>query len=358
MPVPLIAAGVAAVGSIGGALISSGSQKSAANQAAAAQQAATDSQLQLGRENIAFQQGIYDKNTALLNPFVQRGNVAGNQINALLGLGGTQPVPTSAAQTGTQTPATGPAQTTGVVSQTPVAGGANTIFGRKTIGFNPETGATDFTMPSTAWYAQPAQQAATAPTTPATTAVGGTTPAATGQTAQQAASAAFNQFAHSAGIDFQLQQGTNALQNSAAARGMLQSGATLKALQNYGQNTALNNYFMPYLGLLQGQQATGAQSGAAIAGVGSNFGNTVSNIYGQQAGAIQNGADAASNAALLRGQANAGLGNTIGSALGGLASSFFQPIPYAAPAVASGGYNLGGGTSNYFASNPFGGVQY
>jgi hypothetical protein len=97
----------------------------------------------------------------------------------------------------------------------------------------------------------------------------------------------------------------------------------MKALQNYGQSTALNNYFLPYMGLLQGQQATGAQSGAAIAGVGSNFGNTVSNIYGQQGNAIQNGADATvqRRAASRPGQREYVEHHR--RALGGLASSFF-----------------------------------
>jgi hypothetical protein len=183
----------------------------------------------------------------------------------------------------------------------------------------------------------------------------GAAPAA-GQTAAQASQDAFNQFAHSAGMDFQLQQGENAINNGYAARGQIQSGAAMKALQNYGQSTALNNYFLPYMGLLQGQQATGAQSGAAIAGVGSNFGNTVSNIYGQQSNAIGNGADALSNAALLRGQANANFGNTVGSALGTFGSSFFSPTGTSYASPASSGINLGGGTANYFARNPFGGT--
>jgi hypothetical protein len=315
MPPAIIAGGIAAVGAIGGAVISSSAQKSAANTAAQAQQQATSQELQLGRENIAFQQGIYNQNKALLTPSVQRGDVAGNQINALLGLGGTQtPV---AAQPAATTPAAGGIQTIPQYTQQPV-GGRNAIM-RFLNGIArdrlEETG-------------QPPVQNAPAPqTTAPTPSATSTTPATTtttpmGQTAQQAASDAFNQFAHSAGIDFQLQQGTNALQQSAAARGMLQSGATLKGLQNYGQSTALNNYFLPYMGLLQGQQATGAQSGAAIAGVGSNFGNTVSSIYGGQQNAVQSGANALSNAALLKGQANAGMWNTIGSSLGGLASSF------------------------------------
>jgi hypothetical protein len=321
MPPVLIAAGVAAVGTIGGAVISSGAQKSAANTAAQAQQQATSQELQLGRENINFQQGIYDQNKALLTPFVDRGNAAGGQINALLGLGGAPQAAQPAAQQ------TSGVQTVSPYTQQPVSApmGGDTygqvLRGRFGQRFNAEDGlfSPDQTVSPGQQPLSPAQPQTAAnlaaTTTPAT--------APAGQTSQQAASDAFNNFAHSAGIDFQLQQGTNALQHSAAARGLLQSGATLKALQGYGQNTALNNYFLPYMGLLQGQQATGAQSGAAIAGVGSNFGNTVSNIYGGQANAIQNGANATSNAALLRGQANANLGNTIGSALGTFGSSFF-----------------------------------
>jgi hypothetical protein len=67
-----------------------------------AQQQATSQELQLGRENIAFQQGIYNQNKALLTPFVDRGNTAGNSINALLGLGGTPAQPANAAAQGYQ----------------------------------------------------------------------------------------------------------------------------------------------------------------------------------------------------------------------------------------------------------------
>jgi hypothetical protein len=364
MPPAIIAAGVVAAGAIGGAVISSGAQKSAANTAAQAQQQATSQELQLGRENIAFQQGIYDKNTALLTPFVQRGDAAGNQINALLGLGGTQaPAPSpAAAQPAAPAAPTQGYQTTPTYTQEPIYGGGGSIQVEQGQDGN---GAGGFAL-KPMWSdirarfndlggeqqnaLNPNTQTVANPTVPAA-APQSAAPAATGQPSSQ--SDAFNQFAHSAGIDFQIQQGTNALQHSAAARGMLQSGATLKGLQNYGQNTALNNYFLPYMGLLQGQQATGAQSGAAIAGVGSNFGNTVSSIYGGQQNAIGNGANALSNAALLRGQANAKMGNTIGSALGTFGSSFFQPSS-GGSSLPAGGYNTGGGTANYFAANPFG----
>lgn len=157
------------------------------------------------------------------------------------------------------------------------------------------------------------------PTTPATPAVPAT-PATPATPADPMAP--LNSFANSAGMQFQIQQGANALQHNYAARGALQSGAAMKALQDYGQHTALQNYFMPYMGLLGGQQAVGAQAGSAIAGVGSNFGNTAANINGQMGGAIQNGADALSNAALVRGANTANMWGGVGSAIGNVASSY------------------------------------
>jgi hypothetical protein len=96
------------VGTIGGAIIGSSAQKKASSQANDTQQAATQAQLQLGRDSLAVQQqlaqqslalqdklagqglaanlGIYNSNYGMLSPFVSRGNVAGDAINALLGL--------------------------------------------------------------------------------------------------------------------------------------------------------------------------------------------------------------------------------------------------------------------------------
>lgn len=150
---------------------------------------------------------------------------------------------------------------------------------------------------------------------------------------------ALNGFADSAGMQFQQQQGANAINNLYAARGQIESGAAMKALQNYGQQTALQNYFMPYMGLLGGQQAVGAGAASSIAGVGNNFGNTAANINSNMANGstnilngmgaiIGNNADNASNAAIARGAANAQLGSSIGSALGSFGSSFFAPSTY------------------------------
>jgi hypothetical protein len=151
---------------------------------------------------------------------------------------------------------------------------------------------------------------APAPATPAAPAAPAA-PAVTPITAM----GAYNSFANSAGIQSQMQ----ALNQNYAAKGLLQSGAAMKGIQ---QN-ALTNYFLPYLGLLGGQQGVGAGAASSIAGVGTNFGNTAAGIANGMSNAIGNGADAASNSALLRGQNSANMWGTIGSSLGGLASSFF-----------------------------------
>lgn len=310
MPPLAIAAGIAAVGTIGGAVIASKSAKSAANQAASAQQAATQQELQLGRENMGQQREIYNAGFGLLSPTVSRGNVAGDAYNALLGLPSAPAIQSPLAQA----PSTGTAP-----------GGVSAYSGpsMQDIQAMQHDGIPGNYASALASYRsgqQPLMQ--TNPVVSQTPVAQPAAPAQPGTTPQNAMGA-FNNFANSAGMQFQLQQGANMLNNKYAGAGQLQSGAAMKAMQGYGQQTALNNYFMPYMSMLNGQQAMGAQAGAAIGGVGSNFGNTAANIYGGMQNAIGNGADATSNAALLRGQANAQLGTSIGSALGGLASSFF-----------------------------------
>ncbi|WP_146014363.1 hypothetical protein [Paraburkholderia rhynchosiae] len=91
------------------------------------------------------------------------------------------------------------------------------------------------------------------------------------------------------GYQFQLGQGEKAINNSAAAKGGLLSGATLKDLTAYGQGLAgttyqtfLNNKqtgigdYQNYLGDLQQGVNTGLSAGGAIAGVAENAGNNIS----------------------------------------------------------------------------------
>jgi hypothetical protein len=172
MPPLAIAAGIAAVGTIGGAIIGSSAQKKAANQAASAQQDATAAQLQLGEQSLAqqrdmFNQGLgintqmynsgvglstdmynrslglntdiynsnaglasqaYNASYGLLSPYAQNGVPASNALNALLGLPGSSVLPAPLHYTPIAAPApltAPPPVTIPPVSQTP-AGGAPT----------------------------------------------------------------------------------------------------------------------------------------------------------------------------------------------------------------------------------------
>ena len=101
------------------------------------------------------------------------------------------------------------------------------------------------------------------------------------------------------GYDFQLQQGNQAIEASAAARGGLYSGAAMRDLQNNGLGMAAqgrNNYLAQLFGAQGvGLNAAGMNSSAAnsLAVGGSNaynnMGNAASAGYVGQANALNNG---------------------------------------------------------------------
>jgi hypothetical protein len=96
--------------------------------------------------------------------------------------------------------------------------------------------------------------------------LGGGTPEAQAQ-----AKSAFQNYLGSTGYNFQLDQGTRAITGSAAARGILNSGSTAKALEQYGQNLASTN-FNNYLGQQQGIAQMGLQAGSQIGAAGTQGG--------------------------------------------------------------------------------------
>lgn len=96
-----------------------------------------------------------------------------------------------------------------------------------------------------------------------------------GNTIGQLTSSNLNDYQQSPGYDFRMQQGIKAIQNSAAANGTLNSGATLKALTQYGQDYGTNDY-QTYLGNLQNQfSAEGNYLNSTI-----NSANAEMNPYG------------------------------------------------------------------------------
>jgi len=157
------------------------------------------------------------------------------------------------------------------------------------------------------------------------------------------------------GYQFQLQQGTNAMQNSAAAQGGLLSGRTLADLNTYGQGVASQNYQNTFNNALTQYQSAY-----------NTFQNNQSSTYNMLAGQQQTGLNAANSSANTINQAGDNLasldvgigkaqaGGTLGSAnawsgaiggIGGATSTLANLNPFSnssAPSMAAPNYNVPG----------------
>ncbi len=141
------------------------------------------------------------------------------------------------------------------------------------------------------------------------------------------------------GYQFQMQQGTNAIQNLASSKGMLNSGALLQQLNEFGQGQA-STYYNNYLNQLQSlagygagatQQATGgaANLGNQVAGQYSNLGQDQANAYlaagqAQASSYLTPLANQQTNIQQIGGGGGSGWGSALGSGLG-LLGSFMSP---------------------------------
>ncbi len=265
MPIALIAAGVGAVASVAGAAISSGAQKSAARTAATA-----------ADNNNAIQQQVRQENTTNLSPYMTRGNAAGANYNALLGLSGPGP------QVGN--------------------------FYSENGGVRPGSGVSVNVTPSSAMNA-------------------------------------FNTYKGSDGYQFRVGEGLNALNTGYAARGAINSGAAMKAIDTYGQGQA-SDEFGKYLGYLNNQQQIGLSGANALAGVNTNFANQVSSNNNNAAGAAGNAAIGTANAI------NGGINGTLKA----LSTYQGQQSSYGGGNGGNGGWNEntgGNATVNTDKYNPF-----
>jgi hypothetical protein len=127
----------------------------------------------------------------------------------------------------------------------------------------------------------------------------------------------FNNYLNSTAYKFQLGQGQDAIGSDAAAKGLLNSGGTAKALTQYGQNlagTTFNNY-LGQLGNLNNEQgATATQGQQSLGQIG-----TTGTAAGQgAANAMISGGNAAASGTVA---AFNGIGNALGS-VGGLGNVF------------------------------------
>ena len=113
------------------------------------------------------------------------------------------------------------------------------------------------------------------------------------------------EFTKTPGYEFGLQQGIDAVDASAASRGNLNSGATLKAVNQFGQDYATRNYDN-WLNRVGGIMSTGQASAGQQAALGQNFANNQTNLLTQGANAQAAGTIGAANA--IQGGINTGLG--------------------------------------------------
>jgi len=82
---------------------------------------------------------------------------------------------------------------------------------------------------------------------------------------------AFQNYLGSTGYQFQLGQGTNAIESSQAASGLLNSGGTGKELERFGQGLG-GQYFNNYLSQLGGLSGQGLSAGQMIGSAGTQGG--------------------------------------------------------------------------------------
>lgn len=258
-----IGLGVAGVGTALGARASSkAAKKSAAYQA------------QTATENNNLAREFYGKNEGYLSPYVARGDQAGQALNSMLGL-----------DTGQQAP---PQPQPNAMSQ---FGGGMIYEGMD----GPWGGYGGSAMGINAFAAPPAPQ----------------------QPAPVNGNDAFRSYIANSDYGFQFGEGANKVNSGYAGAGTLQSGAAMKALEDYRQNLQ-QGYRNEFTNLLGNQQGVGLAGASALAGVGQNYVNTVSANN-------NNAADARSNAALIRGQNNpfANALGVVGGGLFGMGSGIF-----------------------------------
>lgn len=249
------------------------------NKQAKAAKKAADVSLEVAQENNALAREIYGENKSALQPYQRTGNVAGAHLNALLGLDTRPPEPQqSTAPNAFQAPySTGgyAGFGGGLGFDWPQTATGQSIFGpppnvllQNTVSQNQQPANDDY-------YVSPDK-----------------------------ARDSFRKWIDNSDYAFQFGEGSNAVNSGYAGAGTLNSGAAMKAMEDYRQNLQ-EGYRGEYNSLLANQQSLGLGASSALAGVGGNYVNNVT--------ANNNAAgSAAANALLAKGAAQANTYRSIG----------------------------------------------
>lgn len=257
---------------LGSAVIGAGASAIGASKNSKAINKATDAQTQANAEANRIQQEARNQNVQFQTPFYQTGLAANNRINALLGLGVPQQ----------QQPQYNAINNMGGRFQGPGIMGGGPMFQ---------------TMAGDGIYSQGWREGL----------------APTGQPQQnelQAAQQGFSDWRDNTGYQFRFNEGIRAIDAGAPVRN---SGATLKAREQYGQNIGSQEFYN-YMGALGGQQQVGVGAANALSGVQTNYANNAANIAQQQGQNIANSAVArANNTNAMIGGITSSFSNALGS---------------------------------------------
>jgi hypothetical protein len=336
-----ITAGVAAASGIaGGAIAASGAKKAAKTQAQAAEQA-TDAQERMFREQQALQE-----------PFRQGGLTAQNRIMELLGLGPRPEPPRSVVQN--QMVARRPEDYGLTALNIPNIMGRQygdtsyimdaegrydpdfLIGGQRSGVYRDAQG--NFITDVDAYMAQnPLPEDVNQMAAPAAG------PAPESDYGKYARDFGMADFEADPGYAFRQSEGMKALERSAAARGGLLSGGTLKGIQRFGQDLASQEYTNAF-NRYQVNRANQLNPLQSLMGSGQSSANVLTGAAGQMG---QNQAAGITNAAQARASGYVGSANALSGALGGLGNLAMNYPVYNAQAnylksLSTGGGGFGG----------------
>lgn len=362
----LIAGGLAAAGSLGGAALSSSAAHNAATTQAQAAEDASQLQYKAGQQALGFQQGQYNNTLSMEMPYYNAGLSGLTNLENLMGI-----LPASASNTAIPNPR--PLNVTGTPSGAQFPGTGNLPNTSQLMNgpqqYNPSNIPSPQGGPATAPRSNVMPAGSTLgpngmpiPRAPGIPANGGTVspqgvtpggiPSAPGATPGAAPSGTsgapipnslsslinpqlgasgslmtpfLTPFqaptsateANDPGYQFRLNQGTQALDNSAAAKGDLLSGNTLQGVTQFGQDYASNEYGNVYNRALQQYQL--AQNNST------NIFNRLADVSGLGQTSLQQLANSGTSAA-----------GQIGNTLTNTASLMGQDTQNAAAATASG----------------------
>lgn len=281
---------------IGSAVIGAGASALSASKNSKAIKQSTAAETAANAQALAAQERARSENLALQQPIYNAGLPAIQARNALLGLGGPQ-------ASGQQTlPAAQPNALAFYQGDNPDSTGGTFGVGMEPAygrigngsglrlpgvisGYGGGTFDTDGTQVTVGTQGQPAPQG---------------NPQAN----------AFDMFRNSTGYQFRLGEGARQGNAAFAGAGTFRSGARDKALLEYGQNFA-SNEFGNYFGMLGEQQNLTTGAANAMSGVNTTYANNAGNL------AVANGQTLA-NAAVARANNSNALIGSIGNAAGGI----------------------------------------